>query len=713
MVENVAVVSCRPLVGHAWLTARAARHVGHPVVVVDLDGSFPPVAGVRVVSPGEIGLDEAQVRRVAARRGPDAAARLAAPAAAAPGAVVLEPGLVLQAPWADWAVPSAPSDGEPVPRAPEHAGPVLSAATLTPRSVVTTEPEVRLDGRPVAVDLTGLDLGAPWLLDARRGDAPGRLSDHPALAAWVAVVAATARAVRPLPGRWDPGRTVLGGPVHPLLRELADEPGAPDLLAGDPEEVEAWLTGPVGGVPRYLAALRRRPDLDFPATAEGDAAYLDWCDRFGRVDGEVDPDLVARCLERVGRPAPVPGPPVRRPMVPAAGTRPPGPGVNVVGFLGGDLGIGESARLMIAALEAAGVPHRAVPVDRLTAGAGRSPGAASDAPAADRAGFYDTTLVCVNADLTGAAAAAEPELFARTYRVGMWYWEVEDFPATQHGGFDNVDEVWVATEFVRAAVEPHAPVPVRVVMPPLPQARPAPAIGRDEIGLPAGFTFLFVFDHLSTTERKNPWGLVEAFTRAFGPEEDVSLVVKSLNAERRPADAERLRLAAAPHPRVHLDERRLTPAERDALVAHAEAYVSLHRSEGLGLTMAEAMARGKPVVATGYGGNLAFMTEENSYLVPWAPVPIGHAPPYPPGAVWADPDLDAAGAAMRAVVDDPAGARARGERAARDVAEHHSPEAAAAGVLAALDASADRRRERLRIPLRRRVGRVVRALGLR
>lgn len=704
---TVVIVSLRPLARLAWLSTRAAVRAGLDVVVADLDGSFPPGTGAEVRSPREVGVDEAEVRHLVACRGvPDAIARVSdeVVSALAGPTVALAAGIMVS------------QDGAIVPGA-DAEGAVLSAATLTRDATVTAGPAgLLLDGRPVAVDLSGLDLENPWLLDARLGDSAGRLSDHPVLASWVAAAVAEAQAVALPAGRWDPGRTVLGGPVHPLLRELAAEPDAPDLLGGDPVEVAGWLTEPVDALPRYLAALRRRADLaGFLASAEGDAAFLDWCDRFGRVDQGTDPDLVARCLERLGRLAPVPGPPAPRAVVPAAGiTRPPA-GVNVVGLLGGNLGIGESARLMLAALAAAGVPHRAVAVDRAV-GPGEPTEVGDPATSGsevesrtDRLEMYDTTLVCVNADLTGTVAAAETELFARTYRVGMWYWEVEDFPATQHGGFDNVDEVWVASEFVRAAIEPHAPVPVRVVTPPLP-AGPKPTLGRAEIGLPPGFAFLFMFDHLSTTERKNPWGLVDAFTRAFAPDEGVSLVVKSLNGRLRPADAERLRLAAAPHPHVLLDERHLSAAERDALVAHADAYVSLHRSEGLGLTMAEAMARGKPVIATAYGGNLAFMTEENSYLIPWTTVAIGYAPPYPADGVWAAPDLDAAAAAMRAVVDDPLEARKRGERAARDIREKHSPEAAAAGVLAALAASAGRRRARMRVPLRRRVGRMIRAL---
>ncbi|WP_396134720.1 glycosyltransferase [Cellulomonas sp. ATA003] len=297
----------------------------------------------------------------------------------------------------------------------------------------------------------------------------------------------------------------------------------------------------------------------------------------------------------------------------------------------------------------------------------------------------------------------------------MWYWEVEAFPSEQHVGFAHVDEVWVATDFVRDAVAPHSPVPVLTMPPPLPQVRPrgrsgdatpgttgpdgrGPALARVPTDRPV---VLFAFDHLSTTERKNPAGVVTAFRRAFAPGEGPVLVLKSINADRAVADAERLRLLVRDEPDVVLLEEYLSAQDRDGLMAACTVYVSLHRAEGLGLTLAEAMAAGKPVVATGYSGNLQFMTEDNSYLVPWTPTPIppGH-PPYPAGSTWADPDLDAAAALLRRVVDAPDAAAAVGRRAAEDIRALHSPRSPAHGWPRASSRSArsvpQRRRQRAR-----------------
>ena len=129
------------------------------------------------------------------------------------------------------------------------------------------------------------------------------------------------------------------------------------------------------------------------------------------------------------------------------------------------------------------------------------------------------------------------------------------------------------------------------------------------------FTFLFVFDYLSVLERKNPVGLIEAFVQAFPTPGEARLIIKSINGAKRPADRERLLYAIGDRPDIVLVERYLDREELDGLMWNADCYVSLHRSEGFGQTLAEMMAIGKPVIATRYSGNLAFMDKTNSILV--------------------------------------------------------------------------------------------------
>ena len=495
-------------------------------------------------------------------------------------------------------------------------------------------------------------------------------------------------------GSWDLGTTSLGAEIDAPLRELYRSAvlgnsglagsGPPDPFDRErAEDLREWLTdaAPDGGPGRYLCAIHRTgPDLqrvlpNVPGTHT--PGFLDWVRHHGTAEG-YPTEVVDLALARMDPPRP----PRRGRAV---------PGVNVVGFLRGELGIGESARLMLSALRAAQVPCTTVAIDRHLAS--RQNAAFDEVLAQPEQPAFDTSLICVNADLTQTVAATIPELLDRSYRIGMWYWEVEAFPAEQHGGFAHVDEVWVATDFVRAAIEPTSPVPARTITPPLPQRGAAPTITRAELGLPERPIFLFSFDYLSTAERKNPEGLVYAFTSAFAPGDGPVLVIKSINADRRPGEAERLRLRAAAEADVVLLEEYLDASHCDALVALCDCYVSLHRSEGLGLTMAEAMAWGKPVIATNYGSNLQFMTDENSFLVPWRPTTIpAEAEPYPAGGVWADPDLDAAARLMRAVIDEPEIALARGARAAADIATMHSAAVAGQQIKARLDEIAPQRR---------------------
>ena len=152
-----------------------------------------------------------------------------------------------------------------------------------------------------------------------------------------------------------------------------------------------------------------------------------------------------------------------------------------------------------------------------------------------------------------------------------------------------------------------APVPV-VALPP-PVQRPAEPAEPLRLGVPEGFLFLFVFDYLSTVQRKNPVGLIEAFKRAFAPGEGPQLLIKTINGPLRPLSEEEVLWAADGREDIHVVDRSLSGEELNGLMAACDCYVSLHRAEGFGLTIAEAMAIGKPAIATGYSGNVDFMNE--------------------------------------------------------------------------------------------------------
>src|SRR5829696_5272019 len=350
-------------------------------------------------------------------------------------------------------------------------------------------------------------------------------------------------------------------------------------------------------------------------------------------------------------------------------------GVNLVGFLQAEFGQGEVARRLASALERASIPYSAINQAAKMHREGHdfilSP--ERDAP-------YDTNLLCLNAEhLLNLADGKGRELLDDRYSLGVWFWETSQFPEHLLPAFDLVDEIWAASDFVARTIAQETWKPVRIF--PLPvEVRVEHRLTRADLGLPPErFAFLFTFDFMSTTARKNPIGLIEAFRLAFEPGSGPMLILKSINAERCPQDLSALRKAAADHPDIQLSDGYVSQEHMQALTAACDAYVSLHRSEGFGLGLAEAMAYGKPTIATGYSGNRAFMDESNSYLVSYRPASVpADAGPYLEGPTWADPDVDDAARLMREVVENPHEAHERAERGRATIEKDFSVERAAA-----------------------------------
>lgn len=355
-------------------------------------------------------------------------------------------------------------------------------------------------------------------------------------------------------------------------------------------------------------------------------------------------------------------------------------GVNAVGYLRGGLGLGQAARLYVQALHEAGVPVRTTTVDVTLPDVVGADGRRAQVKTTDFAdlhveGELPFNLVCVNApELPALHASLGQEFFEDRYTIGVWAWEVDVVPPSWDRSFALVDEIWVYSRYVEEILSHVAPVPV--VRVPLPIVAPAPGGDLSGLHLPGGYTFLFLFDFYSTLQRKNPLGLVKAFTRAFAPGEGPQLVLKSHNGDFKPDRLARLQDAIGDRPDIHVVDRFLSQADMAALMRGADCYVSLHRAEGFGLTLGETMALGKPVIATGFSANLDFMTAENSYLVRHTETQVGpEGENYPAQGTWAEPDLDHAAELMRHVWEHQDEARERGARAQREIAEHFSLEA--------------------------------------
>lgn len=551
--------------------------------------------------------------------------------------------------------------------------------TLAAGGLIEGDPPT-LDGQPLrAFDFAGFDPSRPhWLSsEDRKGrarvsasDAMARLTseyvDALAAAGWTGAEVDWAFAT--LPG---------GLALDDDLRELyalarREGAGLPSPFTEDGYAAFLrWLgtDAPVGGgVSWYLERVhRRRSDLQraFPDLPGGDARRLV---AWGAEQGVREEPVLAAIHARQAADGPRSPTPLRTDAA----------RVRLIGYLEDGLGLGAAARSYLGALELAGVAVDAVSVPVPIAGADDDErfhrrnrvewqsDAEDDGPA-------DVEIVCMNPPELLRATRAGLISRERRHRIGVWAWELDSLPDEWSEAFPLVDEVWAYSEYVAAALRANVPVPVNVMplaveLPELPQERERPP------GEP--FTFLYVFDIFSSVERKNPLGAIEAFRTAFEAGEDVRLVLKTSNGDNAPEELERIRVAAIDRPDIEVVDAFVSAAERDALIAGCDCYVSLHRAEGFGLTIAEAMAAARPVIATGFSGNLDFMSPATAYLVDWQPATVSPTSTYyPPGARWAEPDVEHAAALMRRVHADPLEAKVRGEVAREHVGRVLSPTA--------------------------------------
>lgn len=342
-------------------------------------------------------------------------------------------------------------------------------------------------------------------------------------------------------------------------------------------------------------------------------------------------------------------------------------GVNVMGYFDYRNGVGEVARHVITALH----QHR-VPVAWELA---EQTGMMSDLPADIPPGHpYAVNLLHINADVLADKFIEHRQVFdAAAYSIGWWWWELQQFPQRWRSHFRYIDEIWVGSSYIKSTLAPLTDVPIQVMGVPLEPRQPI-ILPRQTFGLSERkIIFLFIFDLQSYIDRKNPQAVIAAYRQAFGPHfAHTQLVIKVSHAAQFPEQVAQLREALASVQGVLIDSM-LDRQRLDALFQMADAYVSLHRAEGFGLTLTEAMSLAKPVIATNYSGNTDYMHEGNSYPIQYHLVPIKKTVgPYEAGSLWAEPDIDHAAFAMQQVVTDREEATYKGVVAAQEIANRYN-----------------------------------------
>src|SRR5688572_7893229 len=344
---------------------------------------------------------------------------------------------------------------------------------------------------------------------------------------------------------------------------------------------------------------------------------------------------------------------------------PGGPPISLLGAFELNIGIARAAQLLRAGLEAADLPIH--PMD-CSAVLRPIPGPAPRPPAP----ASGTMVFCVNppkmADLLRHFG---PRICRGKRLVGYWWWELDRIPRAWLPWAALMDEIWVSSRFIHDTFSRGLPgKTVRYV--PLPVPEPvASSLGRVDFGLAEQpFTVLAPFDLSSHWARKNPMGAIAAFRRAFPRAVEAQLVLKVSGADQNPAQLERLRGLTADMPNVRIIDRTLPPRDLAALIRCADVLISLHRSEGFGLFIAEAMWLGTAIVATGWSGVMDMLDQDNALLVAFDKVAVQPAdyPSVPPGARWAEPDIGHAADCLRLLAGD-AGLRSRLRTNARERAE--------------------------------------------
>ncbi len=474
-----------------------------------------------------------------------------------------------------------------------------------------------------------------------------------------------------------------------LRRKLSSAlSGDAELASGLHDEEISWLTADAGHeparrprVPRLALMLhQRRSDLrtSFPDPLGQDReGFALWFTTHGRLEYRFPYRVVFPVLRtlplrqavwahlwwqrqrmrRAAAPAPPANEPERLPGEAGAPVRRIGParssqrpvvtGFNVVGWASAPTGVGEACRGTLLAAQQAGLPTSVWDLG-MSAGDDAQRGGVQGLP-------FETILFHVNADMIPGISRQLPSaLLAGRHRIGYWFWELSHFPVTFADAFRHVDEVWAPTRFCLDAFQAIAPVDLHW-MPPCVAAPTEPPADRRELGIPPeSFLFYFAFDALSIPERKNPDGLLRAFAQAVRESSrPLHLLLKINHLDTQPGLGRQLlrRVAEANLP-VTLVTRCMSRREVNSLMAACDAYVSLHRSEGLGLPLIEAMHLGKPVLATGYGGVTDFLDDTTGWVVRHSlQVLEEEHGPYPAGAVWAEPDPEHAAELMLEVAN--------------------------------------------------------------
>ena len=297
-------------------------------------------------------------------------------------------------------------------------------------------------------------------------------------------------------------------------------------------------------------------------------------------------------------------------------------GINILGYINKQFGLGEGVRSNIRSVKAVGIPYV------LNDFKGQISKDIIDEKSKEiilsENNPYGINLIQINVDnFDKILNTNDSSYFSNKYNIGFWAWELDNFPTDFQNYIDMLDEIWVPSNFCLNAISKVSSKPVLRIM----HSIDIPEINysRKDFSLPEDkIIFLTIFDYHSTVARKNPYATIDAYIKAFGNNsKDTILVIKTSLGEEFPALKSKLKEYIKNNKSIIIIEEILSREKLYGLMQVSDVYVSLHRSEGFGLTMAEAMALQKPVIATAYSANIEFMTQNDSFLIPYNLIETG------------------------------------------------------------------------------------------
>ena len=350
-------------------------------------------------------------------------------------------------------------------------------------------------------------------------------------------------------------------------------------------------------------------------------------------------------------------------------------GVNLVGYIKASMGLGEGCRLIAKALDTTDIPYKII---NTKVGNPFNHNVEDWNDKISQKLKYSINIFHINPEQLFQLQIELPQnTWDKRFNIGIWLWELDEIPLEWEKAFSLVDEIWVPSVFCQKAFEKKSPVPVKLIPYGL-EAEYATEFEREHLNLPTDkFLFLVMFDTNSTMERKNPIGAIKAYKKAFPPtEKSTGIVIKINNPT--PQVLELINAELAGYENVFIIKEVLSKQEVYGLIACCDVFVSLHRSEGFGLVIAEAMLLKTPVIATYWSANADFMSPKTACCVDCELVQIEKdSVMYKSGNKWAEPDLTQAAVFMKLLKCDRSYGYEISQNAFLNMSENYSVKASA------------------------------------